>query len=70
MFVTLITTNYYRNMKYSTPIELKAKIHTPAIIELILIVLSLFVSFLVLLYELYLFIVKLRTQKKISSTNK
>lgn len=53
MLYTLLTTNYYRTMKSTTPIEVKGRIYTPAIIELILMVTCMGVSFVVLAYEIY-----------------
>lgn len=47
----LLVTNYYRSMKSNTPIEEKARIKTPAYIELALIALCLLVSFCVLVCE-------------------
>jgi hypothetical protein len=32
MLVTLLVTNYYRSMKSNTPIDIKSKIFTPALI--------------------------------------
>ena len=32
MLYTLLTTNYYRGMKSTTPLEIKGRIYTPAII--------------------------------------
>lgn len=32
MLFTLLTTNYYRSMKSTTPMEVKGRIYTPAII--------------------------------------
>jgi hypothetical protein len=32
MFVILLTTNYYRDMKNATPLDVKGKIYNPALI--------------------------------------
>ncbi len=53
MLFTLLTTNYYRAMKSTTPMEIKGRIYTPAIIELIMMVSCIGVSFIVLIYEIY-----------------
>lgn len=53
MAFTLLTTNYYRSMKSTTPMEIKGRIFNPALIELVMIVLCLVLSFLVLIYEIY-----------------
>lgn len=53
MAFTLLTTNYYRSMKSTTPLEIKGRIFNPALIELILIVLCMVLSFFVLMYEIY-----------------
>lgn len=70
MLFTLLTTNYYRSMKSTTPIEVKGRIYTPAIIELILMVSSIGISFIVLVYEIYQMIKEWRVQKKTSNKNK
>jgi hypothetical protein len=53
MLYTLLTTNYYRGMKSTTPLEIKGRIYTPAIIELVLIMLCIGFSFFVLSFEVY-----------------
>ncbi len=53
MLYTLLTTNYYRGMKSTTPMEIKGRIYTPAIIELVLMMSCIALSFLVLVYEIY-----------------
>lgn len=53
MFFTLLVTNYYRNMKSTTPLKIKAKIFVPALIELVLIVVCIAVSLIILIYEIY-----------------
>jgi hypothetical protein len=53
MLYTLLTTNYYRGMKSTTPMEIKGRIYTPAIIELVLMMACIVLSFLVLAYEIY-----------------
>ena len=50
MLFTLFTTNYYRTMKNNTPIEIKGRIYTPALVELILMVTCIGFSFIVLIY--------------------
>jgi hypothetical protein len=50
MLYTLLTTNYYRGMKSTTPLEIKGRIYTPAIIELVLMISCIAVSFFVLAY--------------------
>ena len=50
MLYTLLTTNYYRGMKITTPMEIKGRIYTPSIIELILIMSCIALSLLVLAY--------------------
>jgi|JI10StandDraft_1071094.scaffolds.fasta_scaffold113764_2 hypothetical protein len=64
MLFTLLTTNYYRSMKSTTPMEIKGRIYTPAIIELILMVCCIGISFVVLAYEVYQLIKFWRVQKK------
>lgn len=56
MLVTLLVTNYYRSMKSNTPMEIKGKIFSPALIELALILISVGVSAAILLYEIYVMI--------------
>lgn len=46
--VILATANYYRSMKINTPMNIKARIYTPAILELVLIVMCVIVSAFVL----------------------
>jgi hypothetical protein len=53
MMYTLLTANYYRTMKSTTPVEIKGKIYTPALIELALIALTIAFSLMVLIYEVY-----------------
>lgn len=53
MLYILLTTNYYRSMKSTTPMEVKGKIYGPAVIELILVMGCIVVSFFVLVYEVY-----------------
>lgn len=50
MFFTLLTANYYRSMKSNTPMEVKGRIYTPAVIELVLIVCCIGISSVVLVY--------------------
>ena len=64
MLYTLLTTNYYRSMKSTTPIEVKGRIYGPAIVELILMVTCIGISFVVLVYEIYHLIKEWRNQKK------
>ena len=52
-FCILLVTNFYRNMKQTTEIEIKAKIFAPALIELILIVVCIAISILILIYEIW-----------------
>lgn len=54
MVVILFTTNYYRSMKSTTPLEIKARIYAPALLELSLIVVCVGISVLAVLYEVYL----------------
>ncbi len=56
MLITLLVTNYYRSMKSNTPMEIKGKIFSPALIELALILISVGVSAVILLYEIYVMI--------------
>lgn len=51
--VILLITNYYRSMKHNYPLEAKARMHTPAIIELVLLITCVIVSFVCLIYEIY-----------------
>lgn len=46
----LLITNYYRSMKHNYPVEAKARIYTPAIIELVLLITCVIVSFVCLIY--------------------
>ena len=52
----LLVTNYYRSLKHYAPMETKAKIYLPAILEFALIVCCLLVSGVCLVYEFYLII--------------
>lgn len=54
MLTILLITNYYRTMKSTTPLQIKAKIHSPALLQLSLIFSCLFVSIVVLIYDTYL----------------
>jgi hypothetical protein len=50
----LLTTNFYQIMKSSTPLEVKAFIISPAVIELVLLGCCIVASMACLAYELYL----------------
>ena len=50
-------------MKSNTPMLLKAHIHTPAMVEIILITLCLFLSMIVLTYEIVMTVKKFSTDK-------
>jgi hypothetical protein len=50
MVVILFTTNYYRSMKSTTPLHIKARINTPAILELVMIVACVGISVLAVIY--------------------
>lgn len=50
MVVILFTTNYYRSMKSTTPLDIKARINAPAILELVLIVICVGISVLAVIY--------------------
>ena len=63
-FFILLVTNFYRNMKQTTEIEIKAKIFAPALIELILIVLCIIFSLIILVYEIYEFVREWRWKNK------
>ena len=65
MLVILLTTNYYRSMKSNTPMLLKAHIHTPAIVEIVLITICLFLSMGVLTYEIVKLVMKYKADKTI-----
>ena len=56
--IILITTNYYRSMKSTTPIEVKAHLHTAAIVELSALGICVVVSLAVAVYEFVNFIRK------------
>ena len=51
-FITLLVTNYYRSMKSTTSLEVKARLHIAAKLEISMIVICVIVSFLVLVYEI------------------
>ena len=57
-FVILMVTNYYRSMKSTTPLNVKSRLHTAAIVELGVIGFCVLISFAVLVYELVLFFKK------------
>ncbi len=63
MLYILLTTNYYRSMKSNTPMNIKGRIYTPAVIELILLISCIAVSFIILAYEIYQIIKILRSKK-------
>lgn len=69
-FMVLLTTNYYRSMKSNTELEIKGKIYTPALMELVLIVGVIAVSFLVLVYEIYQLIRAWKQGKKAKIDNR
>lgn len=69
MVVILLTANYYRSMKSTTPLEVKARIYTPAIIELVMITLCVGISVLAVGYETFLFIRECMRDKTISKVN-
>jgi hypothetical protein len=50
----IFTTDYYQTMKINTPIEIKAVIFSPAVIELVLLGICIVCSGLALGYEIYL----------------
>lgn len=50
--VILLSANYYRSMKLNTPIQVKSKLTTVSIIELIMISICVLISALVLVYEI------------------
>lgn len=52
MAVILFTANYYRSIKSNTPMEIKARIYGPAILELVMIVICVTIAVLVLAYEI------------------
>lgn len=64
MLATLFTTNYYRSMKSNTPLDVKGRIYAPALMELILMVTCIGVSFIVLIYEVYQMIKEWRNKKR------
>jgi hypothetical protein len=68
-FISLFVAMYYRSMKSSTSRSKVSTIFSPAYIQLSFICLSLVVSMVVLVYEIYLFIkdclAKKRAEKKI-----
>lgn len=66
MLYILLTTNYYRSMKSNTSLEVKGRIYTPAIIELILIISCIGISFIVLAYEIYLIIKSCKKRKEVT----
>lgn len=59
--VILLTTNYYRSMKSNTPMIVKAHIHTPAIIEIVMITLCVFMGLGVLVKEIWRIIRKFKS---------
>ena len=63
--VILFTTNYYRSMKSTTPIEIKSHLHSAAIVELSAIAVCVVVSLAVGVYELVRFIQKCTKKKKL-----
>ena len=65
MLVILLTTNYYRSMKSNTPMLVKAHIHVPAMVEIVLIALCVFVSMLVLTYEIVQMVKKFKESKTV-----
>lgn len=50
-FMILLVANYYRSMKANIALNQKSHIHTPAMIMIVLLVLSLIFSLIVALYE-------------------
>ena len=63
MLITLLSANYYRSMKSTTPIEIKARLYTPALLQLMLILFCIILSFFVLVYEIYELIAEWRKEK-------
>ena len=65
--IILFTTNYYRSMKSTTPIEVKSHLHTAAIVELSALAVCVVVSLAVGVYEFVNFIRKcFKNKKKLS----
>jgi hypothetical protein len=64
MLYTLLTTNYYRSMKSNTSLDIKGRIYAPAIIELVLIISCIALSFIVLTYEIYMVIKNCKNKNK------
>ncbi len=63
-FISLFVAMYYRSMKSSTSRSKVSTIFSPAYIQLSFIALSLVVSMIVLVYEIYLFIKDCLTKKR------
>ena len=55
-FICLFVAMYYRSMMSSTPTTKTAQIFSPVYLEMSAILISLIVSILVLIYEIYLFV--------------
>lgn len=51
--VIILTSNYYRSMKMNTEISIKSRLHGLAILELLMIGVSVGISFIAVFYELY-----------------
>jgi hypothetical protein len=56
--VILFVCNFYSSMKANEPLELKSRRFAPALLEIALVVLCLFVSAVCLFYELFKFMRK------------
>lgn len=64
--VILMVTNYYRSMRFNDDLEIKARIHTPAKLELVLIVICVVFSGVCLAYEIYLMLKQRLGKSKIT----
>lgn len=65
--VILFTANYYRSMKSNTPLPQKSHIHTPAIVMLIFVTISVIFSILVIFYEIFMKVKELAKKCKSNS---
>lgn len=68
--IVLLTANYYRSMKATTPLEIKGYIFWPAILQLVLIVMAVAFSILFLAWEIKNHIKKMLDSKKIKNKEK